>query len=103
MSDDEYHSRLYYRDTQIEVRLGDEVRIKRWFRRDLEGFVCYLPGASPVHPEMEYEDVRQWGIRLTDGTMLEMCYAPEQGQPERNIVFVRRGDSPGLMPDEELL
>jgi hypothetical protein len=52
---------------------------------------------------MEYEDVQLWGIRLADGSVLEMCYAPEQLQPKRNIVFVRRGNSPGLMPNEKLL
>jgi hypothetical protein len=103
MTKGEYHSRLYYRDTQIEVQLGDVVRIKRWFRNDLEGVVCYLPGISPKHPEMEYEDVQQWGIRGADGSVIVACYAPEQLQPKRNIVFVRRGDSRGLMPDAELL
>jgi hypothetical protein len=99
---EDYHSRLYYHDTKIEVHLGDEVRVKRWFRRDLEGYVCYLPGAGPIHAEMEFEDVHQWGIRLTDGTVLQIVYSPEQGQPGRNIVFLRRGNSAGLMPDEEL-
>lgn len=96
------HSRLYYWGTQIEVRLGDVVRVKRWFWWEKEGAVCYIPGVSPKHPEMEFEEVKQWGIRLEDGTVLIYLYAPEEFQPPKTITYVRPGVGGTLAPDEDL-
>lgn len=98
-------SGLFYSGTTDEVRLGDRVRIHRLLRRDLMGTVCYIPGISPPHPDLEYDDVRQWAIRLDDGTVLAIGYSPEHrlGQPKRDLILVNRsGDSRSLMPDEEL-
>ena len=95
---------MYYTGTSDEVRLGDKVRIKRWLRRDLEGTVCYIPGLSPPHTELEYDDVRQWAIKLADGTVLAMCYDPDHrlGQPGKDLSLVERSDTPGIEPDEVL-
>lgn len=99
-------SGLYYHGTTEEVRLGDRVRIKRLLRRGLVGTVCYIPGQSPVHKDLEYEDVRQWAIRLDDGTVLAMAYSPQHrlGQPKRDLVLVERSiSSQVLSPSEELV
>jgi len=98
-------SGLFYHGTGEEVRLGDRVRIKRLFGRDLLGSVCYIPGKSPVHKDLEYDDVRQWAIRLDDGTVLAMAYSPQHrlGQPKRDLVLVERSLSPQVLsPSEEL-
>jgi len=94
-------SRLFYR-TGEEVKLGDRVRMKRFLRRDLEGKVCYLPGISPRHDELEYEDVKQWAIRTDDGSVYPILYDPENFQPPKRIVFVARTDDQGLQPSEVL-
>lgn len=102
---DRVSSDLFYFGTKDEVRLGDRVRIRRLLRRDLMGTVCYIPGISLPHPDLEYDDVRQWAIRLDDGTVLAIGYSPEhrRGQPKRDLILVNRSsDSRGLMPDEEL-
>lgn len=97
-------SRLFYYGTEDEVELGDRVRIKRWLRADLTGVVCYIPGISPVHAELEYSGVKQWAIRCDDGTVRPMGYAPESpyGQPSETIVFLGRGTGESLNPDEVL-
>ncbi len=97
-------SRLYYFGTRDEVRLGDRVRIKRWFGRALTGIVCYIPGQGPKHAELEYEDVQQWAVRCDDGTVRAMAYYPHErhGQPSKYIVLVSRGAGGELKPDEVL-
>ena len=97
-------SRLYYFGTQDEVQIGDRLLIKRWFRQDLFGTVCYIPGISPAHPQLEYEDVKQWAICLDDGTFRVMGYYPESkyGQPSKKFVLQSRGTSGELKPDEKL-
>jgi hypothetical protein len=98
-------SGLFYHGTGDEVQLGDRVRLKRWFRSDLLGVVCYIPGISPRHSDLEYEGVRQWAIRCDDGSVRPMSYDPKSpyGQPTKSIVFVCRGSESSLQPDEELL
>ena len=95
-------SGLFYFGTTDEVCLGDEVEIRRWFRRPLRGFVCYLPNVSPRHPAIDFGTVRQWGIRLQDGTILLSVYAPERVRPRPNLRLLRRTDEPGLQPGEPL-
>jgi hypothetical protein len=99
------NSGLFYHGTSDEIQLGDRVRLKRWFRPDLPGVVCYIPGISPRHSDLEYEGVRQWAIRCDDGSVRPMGYDPESpyGQPTKSIVFIGRGSGTSLQPDEELL
>ena len=101
-------SRLFYYGTDDEVRLGDRIRIRRWFRRSLEGVVCYIPGESPRHPEMEsaYWGAT-WAIQLPDGSLRVLAYLPDQIQPRRKFRLVARGASyvpldPGEQLEEEL-
>ena len=104
MAQPETHSRLFYHGTTTEVCIGDHVRIRRWFRRDLEGVVCYIPGISPRRAELEdaEEQYFTWAIQVPDGIVLTMAYSPEIGQPPRKIAFVRRSDRPSLDPTTEL-
>jgi hypothetical protein len=95
-------SRLFYHQTQTEVRLGDRVRIRRWLRRAREGTVCYLPGISPLHEELEYDDVKQWAIRTDDGAVYPILYDPERFQPPKHISFLARSDDAGLQPADHL-
>lgn len=96
--------RMVYYGTQDDVLLGDRIAIKRWFRKELTGVVCYIPGKSPKHKDLEYGDVQQWAIRLDDGTVLAMAYDPSHhlGQPKKDIRLVSRGDAGLLKPEEPL-
>jgi hypothetical protein len=102
MSEASASSSLYYRGTQTEVRLGDRVRMKRILRSDIEGVVCYIPGISERHPEMEYADVQQWAIRADDGAVYPILYDPAHFQPPKHIVFLGRCEGKELEPDEVL-
>src|SRR3569832_2509167 len=95
-------SGLFYHGTSDEVQLGDRVRLKRWFRPDLPGVVCYIPGISPRHSDLEYEGIRQWAIRCDDGSMRPMNYDPDVpgDQPPKNIFLVGRGSGTSLLADE---
>jgi hypothetical protein len=97
----EPHSRLFYHGTTTEVCLGDQIKIRRWFRK-VDGTVCYIPGISPPHPTIDYENVRQWGIKLRNGTVLVSGYYPERAQPRKHIRFVARSEQSGLSPDTPL-
>ncbi len=93
---------LFYYNSTVEVCLGDEVRIRRWLRRPERGVVCYIPGLSPRHEEMEYDDVRLWAIRCDNGNCYPILYDPDRFQPPRRIEFVARGTGPLLEPGDPL-
>lgn len=86
-SDPPRSSRLFYYGTREEVRLGDRVQIRRWFRRSLAGVVCHIPGVSPTHRELQ----REWAVQLEDGSLRVMVYSPDEAQPQRKITLVGRG------------
>jgi hypothetical protein len=96
---------MFYHGTKIEVQLGDRVRVNPWFlgwfRRPRNGIVCYIPGISPRHRHLEYEDVRKWAIRLEDQTVLAAAYDPPHG-PSKRIEFVSRGSGGECKSDEIL-
>lgn len=95
-------SRLFHRGTQEQVRVGDRVRIRRWLRADLHGVVCYVPGISPPHPDLEDEEegVQDWAIRLDGGLVITYPYIPSQLQPGRDVARVARGAADSLPPTE---
>ena len=95
-------SRLFYHASDIEVELGDRVKMKRLIRRPVIGTVCYIPGLSDVHNELEYDDVQQWAIRSDDGSVYPILYSPETFQPPKRIAFISRGDGSLLEPNEHL-
>lgn len=90
-SDTPRTSGLFYHGSKEEVRLGDRVRLRRWFRRPLDGVVCYIPGLSPVHPEIGSD---QWAIRVADGSLRVTVYSPREAQPRQHIELVARGEQP---------
>ena len=61
-----------------------------------------MPGISPRHDELEYEDVKQWGIQTNDGSVYPILYDPENFQPPKKIVLLGRTDDQGLQPNEIL-
>lgn len=94
MTSEASSSPLFYFGSRDGVRLGDRVRIRRWLRRSLVGVVCYLPGVSPRHPELEDSDgCREWAIQLADGSLRCMGYFPDQIQPAKKIGLIAR-DAP---------
>ncbi|MBX2852441.1 MAG: hypothetical protein KTR15_11935 [Phycisphaeraceae bacterium] len=95
-------SGLFYYGTEEEVAIGDRIRIKRLFGKDLKGVVVYIPGISPKNSDLEYEDVKQWAIELSNGELNVMLYAPNHrlGQPKKNIFLVSRGESEGVKPED---
>lgn len=94
MTSEASSSRLFYFGSREEVRLGDRVRIRRWLRRSLVEVVCYIPGISPRHSEMEDSDgCREWAIQLADGSLRCMGYFPDQIQPAKKIELIAR-DAP---------
>jgi hypothetical protein len=95
-------SGLFYWRTETEVRLGDRVLMKRWLRSALRGTVCYIPGLSRRHAELEDEGVRQWAVRSEDGAVYPILYDPQHFQPPKAIQFVERGEIGLLHPDEHL-
>jgi hypothetical protein len=95
-------SRLYYHRTNVEVELGDRVLLKRFLRKSIRCTVCYIPGISPIHSELEFEDVKQWAIRASNGCVYPILYDPANFQPPRRIVFVERGHTELLNSDEPL-
>jgi len=73
---------LFYFGTKIEVLLGDRVEVRGgWFRKTRRGVVCYMPGESVPHPEMEYDGMTHWAIQLEDGTVCSWLFVPDQLQP----------------------
>ena len=96
--------RLFYFGTSEEVRLGDRIAMKRLLRKPVHGTVVYMPGVSPVHPEMEWPEFSRWAIEFEDGTLLAWPYTPDTLQPDKRIILLERGspDYKGLQPDEEL-
>ncbi len=94
-------SGLFY-TTGEELMLGDNVLMYRWPRRPLPCVVCYIPGLSPQHRELEYDDVRQWALRGHDGAVYPILYDPAHFQPQKRIRFVARGTRAPLQPEEVL-
>lgn len=95
-------SKLVYDGTNIDVRLGDRVQWRGWFWRKKRGYVSYLPGISPPHSELEYDDVRQWAMTDENGTVWPILYDPEHFPPPKDIVFLGRGTERPIQPTDEL-
>ena len=61
--------RLFYYDTEDEVRLGDRILIRRWLRSDQSATVKYIPGHSPPDPNILDH---QWAYETGDGSIYVM-------------------------------
>ncbi len=100
MADLPRHSGLFYHGTKEEVRLGDQIRIKRFLRSPIDAVVCYIPGISPKHKDMEYGDICRWAYRTGDDSIYINCYDPENLQPPKSLSLIARGTGGELLPDE---
>ena len=99
--------KLFYPKSDMEIRLGDRISIRKMFRRRT-GTVVYIPGESEHHSDMEYGDVKLWAIQLDgdEGNILQIGYFPPNEVVPSSLKFIRRkeiGDpAKNLRPDEEL-
>jgi len=100
-------SNLFYKGTDIEVRLGDIVEYRSFwgFGKKHKGTVCYMPGESPIHRQFEDGGTPEWGIYIGNGNIIKIAYVPEEFQPPRGIKYISRGNhKEGLVkPDDEIL
>lgn len=95
-------SGLRYYGTGDEVRLGDFVEVRGWLCLKYRGHVSYIPGISEIHPDLQFDDVRQWAITAENGNVYPILYDPEHFQPPKSIRLVRRGSAEDLRPDDGL-
>ena len=100
-------SKLFYKGTDIEVKLGDIIEYRKFFGFGpaRSGFVSYMPGESKPHRELEYGDVSQWGLNIGGGNLIVIAYVPDELQPPRGLKFISRGnpEEETLKPDDEVL
>jgi len=100
--------RRFYRGTQIQVRLGDRVRIRLRFKRFIDGTFCYVPGES--RPDQRLR--RDWVIKADHGKVLSECdlpgsissnkkYPSRFAELSKRITFIRRREPAD--PDPENL
>jgi uncharacterized protein (UPF0254 family) len=85
--------RFVYKKTQEDVRIGDRVLVYRLFRRKVPATVVYLPGVSPPHPELEYEDIKHWAMRLDNGQLRVAGCMSEGIEELGRIELLARGDA----------
>lgn len=95
---------LNYRNTNIPIRLGDRIRLRRFFVWR-PGVVSYVPGQSSINPAMEDDDEKSFGIRLDSMPfdIISILYLPSIQPAPKNLVFVSRGKVENeLKPDDQL-
>ncbi len=95
-------SRLFYYGTNIEVQIGDRIRVKRFLRRAEECIVCYLPGISQRRREFGGDCGRRWAIKATNGNVYPIVYDPDNFQPPKYFSFIEKTNQTDLPPDEVL-
>ena len=83
---------MTYADLKTEALLGDVVRMRRIIRWHF-GRVAYLPGVSPLNPELEHSGLKWVGIRFDDESITGALVIPEINALKPNIQFIRRDPS----------
>ena len=73
------------------MRLGDRVRVVAFVVLRLEGVVCYVPGLSAKHRDMEYEGLRHIGIRLPSGEIRQLHWPTGAIDLGRGVTLLARG------------
>ncbi len=103
------NNKMYYFDTDTDVRLGDKITYRRLlfnWKKDL-GTVVYVPGQSPINQSMEYGDVKEWAFILDNdpNSPLSAGYFPqEEKYVSKRIQFLSRGNAiNSISEDDELL
>lgn len=82
---------LAYFGTNEEVRLGDRVRIRAFIVLKLDGVVCYIPGVSVKHDDMEYEGLRHVGIQLRSGELRQIHWVKGERSLRPGVTLLERG------------
>lgn len=79
---------LNYYGTSMQIRVGDKIMYPKWFKK-VPGTVVYVPGQSPVNKSMEYDDVKQWGIKLDcePNDIIMLGYFPPDDGSYRLLVW----------------
>jgi len=92
-----------YFGTDDEVRLGDRVRVRALLILTTEGVVCYIPGLSPWHRDMEYEGSRFVGIQRPDGEIRQLLWPAGESSLGKGVTLLERGQPyKPLSPDVQL-
>jgi hypothetical protein len=86
-----------YHGGQPEVRLGDRVEIRGFFRKR-RGVINYVPGISPPHGEMEHNALYWVGISFARGDFTGMLVDPDTGCTQKKIIFLERGAAEDAAP-----
>ena len=85
--------KLYYDGTDIEVLKGDYVIYKTAFlRRKRKGRVSYIPKLTGRELAKQGKDTDEWIIEFEDKTVAAWIYVPEELQPSKRVIFIKRGD-----------
>lgn len=83
---------IRYCDSDVEVRLGDHVEIKVWFKRR-GGRIVYVPGLSPLNTQYEFNGLRWVAIR-TESMIIGSIVRPQTETLKSKVKFIQRDNSP---------
>ena len=86
-----------YHGTKLAIELGDQIEYRGLFRKR-RGVVNYVPGISPVHPEMEHDAMYWVGVAFDNGTFTGVLVDPDTGCVRKQLVFLRRGEGASIPP-----
>lgn len=84
-------SPVRYRNSDVEVQLGDHVEGRVWFQK-YKGRVVYVPDISPPNVEFEQYGLSYVGIRLTDGCTVATLVDPKTRHLVKKVTFLNRGE-----------
>ncbi len=83
---------IRYADSDLEVRPGDQVEIKVWFKKR-RGRIVYVPGISPLNTQYEFNGLRWVAIR-TETMIIGSIVRPQIDTLKPKVKFICRDDSP---------
>lgn len=96
--------KITYADGKTEVKIGDRVTSRLWFRlfRKTLGRVVYVPGVTPKNPEMEHHGLRWVGVNIASGSVYGLLVDPKTNALQKSAKFDGRDESPiqALRPDQ---
>ena len=82
---------IYYWGGAVEVKPGDHVELRVWFRYR-SGRVVYVPGFSSFNSHYEFNGLRWVAIR-SNKMLIGTIVSPSSGRLKKNVKFLRRDDS----------
>lgn len=94
---------IRYFDKATDVQLGDVVTYKdgplgKW----KAGRISYLPGVSPLHPEMEHSGLCWAGVSGEDGTFRGSLVDPDTQCLPKSVRFCERSSKGGYLTPFEI-